>query len=178
VADAVVIPGRLYGPAAPLLMYCGDVAERRGATVHRYDWSEEPPKPFEPEVEAWVQNEITPLLDAIGGAPLLIAKSLGTNAAALAAERSLPAVWLTPLLTVPWVVAALERTAAPFLLVGGTADPAWDSTLASRLSRHVFTVEGADHGMYVPGPLSDSIEVLGHVVVSVEKFLDTIEWAT
>jgi hypothetical protein len=61
---------------------------------------------------------------------------------------------------------------------GGTADPAWDSTLASRLSRHVFTVEGADHGMYVPGPLSDSIEVLGHVVVSVEKFLDTIEWAT
>jgi hypothetical protein len=32
--------------------------------------------------------------------------------------------------------------------------------------------------MYVPGPLSDSIEVLDHVVVSVEKFLDTIEWAT
>jgi pimeloyl-ACP methyl ester carboxylesterase len=81
------------------------------------------------------------------------------------------------LLTVPGV-AALERATAPFLLVGGTADPAWDSTLARRLSRHVLTVEGADHGMYVPGPLSDSIEVLGHVVVAVEKFLDTIEWAT
>jgi pimeloyl-ACP methyl ester carboxylesterase len=159
-------------------MYCGDVAERRGATVHRCSWSEEPPKPFEPEVEAWVQNEVAPLLDAIGGTPLLIAKSLGTNAAGLAAERSLPAVWLTPLLTVPWVVAALERATAPFLLVGGTADPVWDSTLARRLSPHVLRVEGADHGLYVPGPLSDSIEVLGHVVVAVEKFLDTINWAT
>jgi pimeloyl-ACP methyl ester carboxylesterase len=177
-ADAVVIPGRMYGPSAPLLMYCGDVAERRGATVHRYDWSHEPPQPFEPEVEAWVQNEIAPLLDTIGGTPLLIGKSLGTNAAGLAAERSLPAVWLTPLLTVPWVVAALERATAPCLLVGGTADPAWDSTLAYRLSPHVLTVEDADHGMYVPGELSDSIEVLGQLVVAVEKFLDTIEWPT
>jgi hypothetical protein len=51
--------------------------------VHRYSWSQEPPKPFEPEVEAWVQDEVSPLLDAIGGTPLLIAKSLGTNAAGL-----------------------------------------------------------------------------------------------
>src|SRR5262245_30177644 len=168
----------MFGPAAPWLMYCGDVAERRGAMVHRYSWTQEPPKPFEPEVEAWVQNEVSPLLDAVGGTPLLIGKSLGTNAAGLAAERSLPAVWLTPLLTVPWVVAALERATAPLLLVGGTADPVWDSTLAHRLSPHVLTVEGADHGMYVPGPLSSSIDVLGQVVVAVEKFLDTIEWPT
>jgi hypothetical protein len=82
------------------------------------------------------------------------------------------------LLTVPWVAAALERATAPFLLVGGTVDPAWDSTLAYRLSRHVLAVEGADHGMYVPGPLSASIEVLGEVVVAVERFLETIEWPT
>jgi hypothetical protein len=159
-------------------MYCGDVTERRGATVHRHSWSQEPPKPFEPEVEAWVLNEVAPLLDGIGGTPLLIGKSLGTNAAALAAERSLPAVWLTPLLTVPWVVAALESATAPFLLVGGTADPVWDGALARRLSRHVMAVDGADHGMYVPGRLTDSVEVLGRVVVAVEEFLDAIGWAT
>lgn len=175
-AEVVVIPGRLFGPTAPLLMYGCDVAERRGATVHRHTWSAEPPEPFDPHVEGWVCDEVTSLLDALGGRPLLIAKSLGTNTAALAAERSLPAVWLTPLLTAPWVSAALHRATAPFLLVGGAADEMWDGALARRLSPHVLEVEGADHGMYVPGPLTDSIAVLGRVVVAVEEFLDAIDW--
>ena len=111
-----------------------------------------------------------------GGHPLLIAKSLGTNAAMVAAERRLPAVWLTPILTVPWIPAALRRATTPFLLVGGTADPAWDGALARRLSTHVLEVEGADHGLQVPGPLVDSIAVLGRVVTVMEEFLGAIEW--
>jgi hypothetical protein len=175
-ADAVVIPGRLFGPGAPLPMYAGDVAERRGATVHRHSWSQEPPGPSDPQVQGWVCDEVSPLLDSLGGRPLLIAKSLGANAAAVAAERSLPAVWLTPVLTVPWVSAALSRASAPFLLVGGTADQIWDGALARRLSPYVLEVDGADHGMYVPGPLTDSIAVLGRVVVAVQEFLDAIDW--
>lgn len=175
-ADAVVIPGGWFGPAAPLPMYAGDVAELRGATVHRHSWSGQFPNPEEPAIESWVGGEIAPLLDALDGHPLLIGKSLGTNAAALAAERSLPAVWLTPLLTLPWVTAALGRATAPFLLVGGTADPVWDGAVARRLTPHVLEVDGADHGMYVPGPLTASIEVLGRVVVAVEEFLDAIGW--
>jgi pimeloyl-ACP methyl ester carboxylesterase len=120
--------------------------------------------------------EFLPLLDAVGGRPLLIGKSRGTNAAAAAAERSLPAVWLTPLLRMPWVAEALRRATAPFLLVGGTADPVWDGDLSRRLSPHVWEVEGADHGMYVPGPLTESIAVLSRVVVAVEEFLDAIDW--
>jgi pimeloyl-ACP methyl ester carboxylesterase len=192
--DAVVIPGRTYGPSAPLPMYAGDVAESRGATVHRYWWTEEPGNPFEPGIEAWVRGQVTPLLDTLTGAdvrarndrgggaqsgtgtPLLIGKSLGTNAASLAADRSLPAVWLTPVLTMPWVAAGLERATAPCLLVGGTADELWDSALARRLSPHVLEVDGADHGMYVPGPLTDSIAVLARVVTAVAEFLETIGW--
>ncbi|MFG3706448.1 alpha/beta hydrolase [Micromonospora sp. NPDC047670] len=174
--DAVVIPGAMFGPGAPLLMYAGDVAEQRGATVHRHSWSQEFPKLDQPEIESWVRGEIDPLVDAIGGRSLLIGKSLGTNAAAIAAERDLPAVWLTPLLTLPWVADALGRATAPFLLVGGTADKVWDSGLARRLSPHVLEVEGADHGMYVPGPLTESIAVLSQVVLAVEEFLDTIGW--
>lgn len=176
-ADAFVIPGRMFGPAAPLLMYAGDVAERRGATLHRHEWSQVPPPHLlQPPIERWVTDEVTPALDRLGGRPLLIAKSLGTNAAALAAERSLPAVWLTPLLTMPWVAAALSRATAPFLLVGGTADEVWDSDLARSLTPHVFEVDGADHGMYVPGPLTDSVAVLGGVVVAVDDFLTKIAW--
>ena len=175
-SDVVVFPGRLYGPASGLLMYTGDVAERRGATVHRHYWSTEPPNPSDPEVEAWVRGEALPVLNSVGSAPLVIAKSLGTNTAGLAAERSLPAVWLTPLLTLPWVAAALGKATAPLLLVGGTDDRTWDGALARRLSPHVLEVAGADHGMYVPGPLTDSIDVLKQVVVAVEQFLDAIAW--
>jgi pimeloyl-ACP methyl ester carboxylesterase len=106
---------------------------------------------------------------------LLIGKSLGSHATGLAADRSLPAVWLTPLITAPWVADALARTTAPFLLVGGRADPSWDEDLARRLTPHVFSVEDADHGMYVPGPLTDSVAVLARVVVAVEVFLSTIK---
>lgn len=174
--DAVVVPGGKYGPAAGLLMYAGAVAERRGATVHRHSWSQRPPNPFEPEIEGWVRADVSPVLDAVGGRPLLIAKSLGTNAATLAAERGLPAVWLTPVLTMPWVAAALSRATAPFLLVGGTADAMWDGALARRLSRYVLEIEGADHGMFLPGPLTDSIAVLDRVVVEIDGFLDAIDW--
>jgi pimeloyl-ACP methyl ester carboxylesterase len=174
--DAVVFPGRFYGPTAPLLLYASDVAERRGAMVHRHDWSTEPPDSSDPDVEAWARIEAMSALNSVGGMPLVIGKSLGSNTAGLAAERSLPAVWLTPLLTMPWVAAALGQATAPFLLVGGTNDPTWDGALARRLSPHLLEVDGADHGMYVQGPLTDSIEVLKHVVVAIEEFLDTIAW--
>jgi hypothetical protein len=175
-ADAVVVPGGGFGPMAGLLMYAGLVADRRGATVHRHSWTGEPSDPFAPEIEDWVRAELVPLLDVVDTPPLLIAKSLGTNAAALAAERDLPAVWLTPVLTVPWIATAMERATAPFLLVGGTGDPMWDGDLARRLSPYVLEVEGADHGMQLPGPLIDTIAVLGRVVAEMEGFLDAIGW--
>jgi pimeloyl-ACP methyl ester carboxylesterase len=159
-----------------MLMYIGDVAQRRGATVHRHRWSPDPPGAGDEAIEDWVRADAASRLDAVGGTPLLIGKSMGTNAAALAAERALPAVWLTPLLVLPWVTAALEQATAPFLLIGGTGDEVWDGAAARLLSPHVHEVEGADHGMYVPGPLVDSIAVLGGMVQAVEDFLDAIGW--
>ena len=175
-ADAVVVPGGAFGPMAGLLLYAGSVPGRRGATVHPHTWTRQPPGPFAPEVEGWVRAELVPLLDEVGGNPLLVAKSLGTNAAALAAERGLPAVWLTPVLTVPWIATAMGSATAPFLLVGGTADRLWDGELARRLSPHVLEVDGANHGMQVPGPLTDTVAVVGRVVTAVEEFLDAIGW--
>jgi hypothetical protein len=157
-------------------MYAGDVAARRGARVHRHSWSAEPPSEFAPALAGWVCGEIGPTVAALDGRPLLIGKSLGTLAAELAVERSLPAVWLTPLLSVPWAVAPLDRATAPFLLVGGTADPFWDAEGARRLTAHVLEIDGADHGMYVPGALTDTIAVLARVVTGIDEFLDTIGW--
>ena len=171
-ADAVVIPGRLFGPGAPLLMFTGDVARSRGAQVHRHEWAGTPPEGLD-GLEPWVRAQLLPLP---ADEPLLIGKSLGTYAAALAAERDLPAVWLTPLLRHPPLVAALSRATAPFLLLGGSADPMWDGGVGRRLTPHVFEVPEADHGMYVPGPVNATIAVLTQVVDAMAEFLDEIGW--
>jgi len=184
-ADAVVVPGRMAGPWSPLPLYSGDVAERRGATVHRFEWTEEPPERPDvpqrdwirlPEVTDWVCGQVTPVLDSVGGSPLLIGKSLGTMLAGVATERSLPAIWLTPLLIVPSLVDQWRAATAPFLLVGGTADLAWDSAVAHRLTRYVLEIPDANHGMYVPGPLSASIAVLDRLIETVDDFLRDIGW--
>jgi pimeloyl-ACP methyl ester carboxylesterase len=128
-----------------------------------------------------VLTDVLPALDRVteehpAATPLLIGKSLGSYASVVAADRALPAVWLTPVLTATWVTDALRRSTAPFLLVGGTADGMWDGDLARELTPHVLEVEGADHGMFVPGRLAGCAEVLGRVVTAVEDFLDAAVW--
>jgi hypothetical protein len=169
-ANAVVIPGGGYGVTSGMLQYVGDLAVRRGATAHRHTWTEAVPDAGR---EEWVAAQISPYLD---GDPLLLGKSLGSMAAGPAADRGLPAVWLTPLLATPWVVAALERASAPFLLVGGTADRHWDGATARRLTPHVLEVTDADHGMNVPGPTVATVGVLARVVTAIDEFLDAISW--
>jgi hypothetical protein len=175
-ADTLVIPGGMYGPSTGMLTYIPAVAEQRGATLHRHSWSRRPVDVFEPPIEEWVTDEVAPVLDSIGGRPLLIGKSLGTNAARLAADRGLPAIWLTPVLTMTWVAEALERATAPFLLVGGTADRLWDGEVARSLTPHVLEIEDADHGMFVPGAVTESIAVLDRMVAATEDFLTAVDW--
>jgi hypothetical protein len=180
--SAVVVPGGRYGPHAPLLEYAADAAEARGARVRALEWGP-PAELFSSDglisaaCAAWVRDQVAPVLDEAASPPLVIGKSLGSFAATLAAERGLPAVWLTPLLRDNVVVGALRSSTAPCLLVGGTADVSyWDGALARTLSPHVFEVDGADHGMYVPGPLAASAAVLGLVATAVERFLDEVVW--
>jgi hypothetical protein len=166
--EVIVLPGGAYGPYAPLLMYAADAAEARGASIRHVDYRHEPGADPGP----WVLEKLGP----VTGSPLLIAKSLGTHAAEVAARQNLPGIWLTPVLTSDWVVDALRRATAPMLLVGGTGDKLWDGALARELSPHVFEVDGADHGMYVPGRLAASAAVLGQVATAVEDFLDQVIW--
>jgi hypothetical protein len=174
----IVLPGGQYGPASPLPMYAADAAERRGADVVRVWWNE-PDRPLtltEPERGSWVLPQATKAVESVTGDVLLIGKSLGSYGSVLAADRELPAVWLTPNLTSDWVVDGLRRSTAPFLLVGGTADSLWNSTLARELTPYVLEVPEADHGMYVPGRLAVSAAVLGQVATAVEDFLDQVVW--
>ena len=165
---AVLIPGRGYDTRAPLFAYVGEALRRAGFDVHGISW-QAPPESGPAQTIGWVTEQVTPALAE--RTDLLVGKSLGTLAAPLAADRGLPAVWLTPLLTRPEVVAALDRADAPFLLVGGTADRLWDGAVARRLTPHLLEIPDADHSMMLPGPLAASAAVLGRVCTAVEEFV-------
>ncbi len=113
---------------------------------------------------------------AMGAAPVVIGKSLGSLAAPVVADRGLAAVWFTPLLTDEPTVAALRRARGRCLLVGGTADQFWDGRAARLVTADVVEIDGADHGMFVPGRLDASAAVLGQVITAVEDFLDHVVW--
>ena len=138
--EVIVLPGGQYGPHSPLLMYAADAAEQRGATIRPIWWDEyDRPLTLTPDERGpWVLDQFARAVPDVPADTLLIAKSLGTYAAVVAADRKLPAVWLTPVLTSPFVVDALRRSTAPFLLVGGTADELWDSKLARELTPYCW----------------------------------------
>ncbi|MGC4892087.1 alpha/beta hydrolase [Micromonospora sp. DT227] len=164
---AVLVPGRGYDTRGPLFVYLGEALRRLGFEVHEVTWQ----RLDELRLDAapgWVAAQLAPVLDS--GVDLLVGKSLGSFATPLAAERGIPAVWLTPLLHEPAVREPLSRTTSPFLLAGGTGDASWDGALARRLSPHVVEVADADHSLMVPGPLAGSAEALGRVCTAVEGF--------
>jgi hypothetical protein len=107
---------------------------------------------------------------------LTIGKSLGSLAAGLVTVRGLPAIWLTPALTVPEVAEAIAAAERPPLLIGGDADLVWDGPAARRISPHVLEIPNADHELYIPGPVSATTAVAGRVADAVEDFLDTHVW--
>ncbi len=54
----------------------------------------------------------------------------------------------------------------------------WHSDLARDLSPHVLEVPDADHGLFVPGPLTASVANLAVVIEAVEDFIDDVVWPT
>lgn len=172
---AVIIPGQGYTAQAPLLDLAAYALADRDATVHTIAWDvpegllDIGPEPF---VRAYVSAALHRLAETAPGArPVIVAKSLGSYAATLAAERELPAVWLTPLLYEDAITDAIARNPAPALLVGGTGDPSWIPEAAARSGKAVVTIEGAGHGLRPPGPLRAYTDALGTVGTAIEEFL-------
>ena len=64
----------------------------------------------------------------------------------------------------------LRRSTAPFLLVGATADPSWDTRLARSLGRPFYEAEDADHGMEADDPVT-SAEILLRTTIAMDEFV-------
>ncbi len=177
--SAILAPGGNYGADGPLLMYARLAVHRRGGRTRPIVWELPGSADLSQQrgqVASQVNSAIDEVIAATGTAPVIIGKSLGSLAAPAAADRGLAAVWFTPLLSDEPTVAALRRAPGPCLLVGGTADQSWDGQTARSITPDIVEIDGADHGMFVPGQLAASATVLGQVITAVEDFLDHIVW--
>ncbi len=174
----ILVPGRDYPTRAPLLDLADAALSDRRCVVEHVAWTVPEgllhigPEPF---VRAHVTAALHRSQEAEPQRPVVvIAKSLGSYAATLVAERALPAVWLTPLLTDDSVVEAIAASPAPALLIGGTADRLWVREAADATGKQTLTIPDGSHGLRVPGPLRRYAEVLGIVGTAIEEFLDAL----
>lgn len=174
IGTGIVLPGRGYPPAAPGCAYAGYVLRAAGWRVRDVWWN--PPTNDTMTVHdeiAWVGDQLAAAAAEFAGDVLVVGKSLGTLGSQLAAERSYPAIWLTPVLTEPAVVDAIRANGARQLLVGGTADRLWDADVAASLAADgcdVLQLDGIDHGLKHPDPVRTA-EVLLEITREMARFV-------
>ncbi|WP_433731544.1 alpha/beta hydrolase [Actinoplanes sp. CA-051413] len=178
----LLLPGLRYSAERPLLHFARAVFVKHGWTAREVRWPESPPEPDGQDLPGWsarlrsfVNAHVSRILDQESARAVALAgKSMGAFAAATAADRGLPGVWLTPILRDSPVPADLRRATAPFLLVGSTADPSWDPEVARGFGRPWYEAQDADHSMETAGDPVNSVDVLRHVTVAMDSFVRTL----
>jgi hypothetical protein len=162
----VLLPGARYGSQAPLLWFAREAAQAEGWSVLELDER----APEEGDQFEWMRGRARAALDEADSEHVVVlGKSLGSAAAPLVDG---PAIWLTPLLTRPEIVDALEAATAPTLLVGSPDDPTWgDGTVPEGDALEVLELPGLDHSLQVSGDPRASLDVLGRVTERVRAFL-------
>ena len=166
-----LLPGAWYPTRAPLLWFAREVALAQGWSV--LEVLDELPAGEDPF--AWAIDRATRALEAAPGSrSVMIGKSLSSAAASIAADRDLPAAWLTPMLRQPDVLEALGHSSAPTLLIGGTNDrDHWDpAALPDNPSIDVVELQGLDHALQAEGDTDASLAALTKVTASLAAFLD------
>jgi len=165
----VLLPGARYNSQAPLLWYSREAAQAKGWSVLELDER----APEEGDQFEWMRGRARAALDEVSAERVVVlGKSLGSAAAPLVRG---PAIWLTPLLTQPEVVSALEETSHPTLLVGSTDDPTWgDGHVPDNDALDVLELDGLDHSLQVSGDPLASLDVLRRVTERVDAFLGAL----
>jgi hypothetical protein len=182
-ASVILLPGANYPTAAPLLWFAREAALAAGrnalAVMDSYDGTTDP--------QRWAEERAEAAIPHVGDVaqPILVAKSITSLAAPLAARLGLPAVWLTPLINEAGtsvskpVIDGLAEASTPFLLIGGSADPSWDGARARSFMRaEVLEIADADHALQVPGEVDRSIDALRSVSAAVADFIGAVDGAT
>jgi hypothetical protein len=172
----VVLPGRQYTPDGPLLFFAAQTALIRGWDV-RQVWWEVPDFSSDADEVAWVCGQLDAALAGYAGLVLVVAKSLGTLAAPLAATRGYEAAWLTPLLTEPDAADVLMSYPAEQFVMIGASDPYLSMSVLDALPGERLVVPG-DHILRVDGDPAAMVASHDRFVRSFDSWLSRSSTAT
>ncbi len=183
----IILPGYRFSADRAELHYAGRVLTDKGADVLKveYDYPRtDYPNCPELEQQKWVAEDVLAAAEAAFSKRgyekiTLIGKSLGTLAmwvllgdSRFAAARC---IWMTPVLNVEALVRRIEQVKPSSLFIIGTADPYYQPDVLRRLVEttkgRLLLVEGMNHGLEIPGGVSDAMELLKRIVRDVEAFL-------
>ena len=172
VGRCIVLPGSQYTPDGPMLFFAAQVALMRGWDV-RQVWWEVPQFSSDTEETTWVGSQLDAAVDGYTGHVMVVAKSLGTLAAPVAAARGYNAAWLTPLLTEPVVAEPLMSYPAAQLVVIGSSDPYFSQEVLDALPGERLVVAG-DHILRVPGDAAAMLASHDSFVRSFDAWLTAV----
>jgi hypothetical protein len=184
----IVLPGYRYSAEMAPLYYAGRILLEQGADLlrieyayYRTDFMKQP----ESEQDQWISSDVFAACKAALSHRsyekiTLVGKSIGTIAMgqllADAVFQRATCIWLTPLLTIEWLRSRIEQTHPRSLFILGTADKFYQPDILKQLE-HVtagrsLVIEGANHGLEIPGDIPKSLAVLNQIVQVLQEFLD------
>ena len=181
---AVVLPGLRYNCDKPLLYYTSQALAAREMDVLQV-WADY----TRPDITSLSQTDQTLRMVSDAQAAIqagvrarqykrliLAGKSIGTLLMAFILSQECPleiaaTIWLTPLLQIPFVSDAIQKTTAPAMVAGGTADSTFDPTSVLSLEKlpniTMLRVVGGDHSLEIPHDLSCSLIALSDLVETI-----------
>jgi hypothetical protein len=184
----IILPGYRYSVDMAPLYYAGRILLDRGADLLRIEYAYyRTPFLKQPEREQskWISSDVfaacnTGLSYRSYEKITLVGKSLGTMAMGhlLSDSRFQQAtcVWLTPLLPVEWLTARIEQIHPRSLFMIGTADKFYRPDILRQLELvtkgNSLVIEGANHGLEIPGDIPKSLTALSQMVQAVQEFLN------
>lgn len=185
---AVILPGYRYPVEMPPLYYAARILQEQGADVLRVEYAYYRTsflQQSENEQDQWISNDVFAACEAGLSQRsyekiTLVGKSLGTIAMGhLVSEprfQQATCVWVTPLITVEWLRSRIEQTHPRSLFIIGTADRFYKPELLNHLKTltqgQTCILEGADHGLEIPGDIPGSLAALRQIVETLQAFLN------
>ncbi len=183
----IILPGYRYSADRAELHYPARALVEQGADVLKVEYNyplTDYPNCADAEQQRWVTEDVFAAAETAFSKRgyeriTLIGKSLGTLAMGqLLGDSRFGAarcVWMTPVLTVEPLIKRIEQVKPKSMFIIGTADSYYKPDIVRRLVEATkgrqLVVQGMNHGMEIPGGVTDALELLKRIVQEVEAFL-------
>jgi len=183
----IILPGYLHTADRAELYYAGRALQEQGADLLRVEYTYNETdfmQRSQKEQAAWLSTDVRAAC-AAGLAQraydriTLVGKSIGTMAMGhlMADPRFHKAncIWLTPILTLPWLRAQIAQAKPRSLFIIGTADrfykAAYLDEVVQATQGQSMVIEGAAHNLEIEGDIAASLDALVRIITEIQHFI-------